>query len=327
MPRCARAARFAALEALCERGPRYGRCRERPGRGLSLPAHARTSPADDRRRADAHTTQNAARPRPYRLFYGLRRRGRIQRGAARELETVQGHYARLFERDAAAGGGQGAISSSPAWTTIPKRSKRWQEWVSEIPHHVSGAIRGWHHGRIRATRSARAREMLTKLVPALLDALAATADPDAAFAQFDRFLSRSAGRRAACSRCCSPIRIFCGSSRRLQGSAPRLADHLARSPATLDALLDADFFAALPSREKLDRALAQAIVSFRDYEGVLDAVRRFAREQIFRVGVRIDPGRRARRRRRSRLREYRRMRHRRSCSVPSRTSFRCRRAA
>jgi len=28
--------------------------------------------------------------------------------------------------------------------------------------HVSAAIRGWHHGRIRAMRSQRARELLTK---------------------------------------------------------------------------------------------------------------------------------------------------------------------
>ncbi len=39
---------------------------------------------------------------------------------------------------------------------------------------VANVIRGWHHGRIRATRSARARELLTTLMPALLDALAKT---------------------------------------------------------------------------------------------------------------------------------------------------------
>ena len=56
--------------------------------------------------------------------------------------------------------------------------------------HVSGAIRGWHHGRIRAMRSARARELLTKLT---------AGDPGGAgrrrpipmrpLTQFDRFLS------------------------------------------------------------------------------------------------------------------------------------------
>ena len=130
---------------------------------------------------------------------------------------------------------------------------------------------------------------MTKLVPALLDALAATADPDAAFAQFDLFLSRlPAGVQLFSLFFANPHLLELVAT--IAGSAPKLADHMARSPATLDALLDADFFAALPAREKLDRALAHAIVSFRNYEGVLDAVRRFAREQIFRVGVRIIQG-------------------------------------
>jgi glutamate-ammonia-ligase adenylyltransferase len=41
----------------------------------------------------------------------------------------------------------------------------------------------------RARSAARARELLTRLLPLILAALAATPDPDAAFAQFDRFLS------------------------------------------------------------------------------------------------------------------------------------------
>ena len=52
------------------------------------------------------------------------------------------------------------------------------------PPQVSQTIRGWHHGRMPATRSARARELLTALKPALLSALARTADPDTAFARF-----------------------------------------------------------------------------------------------------------------------------------------------
>ncbi len=156
-------------------------------------------------------------------------------------------------------------------------------------HHVADAIRGWHHGRIRATRSARARELLTKLVPVLLDALAATADPQAAFAQFDRFVSRlPAGVQLFSLFLANPqlLKLIAA----VAGSAPRLADHLARAPAVLDALLDPGFLGELPSRARLDRMLAEQLASARDYEGALDAARRFAREQNFRVGVQIIEG-------------------------------------
>jgi glutamate-ammonia-ligase adenylyltransferase len=154
------------------------------------------------------------------------------------------------------------------------------------PHHVAHAIRGWHHGRIRATRSARAREILTKLMPGLLDALAKTADPDAAFAQFDRFVSRLPGGVQLFS-------LFLANRHLLKlvsdicGSAPRLADHLARSPGVLDALMDRDFLTSLPSREQLDGLLRAQLSGADNFEAALDGARRFAREQIFRVGVQI----------------------------------------
>src|SRR6185437_4500171 len=114
-------------------------------------------------------------------------------------------------------------------------------------------------------------ELLTKLVPVLLPALAGTADPDAAFMQFDRFLTNlPAGVQLFSQLLARPE--FLQLIAAIVGSAPRLAQHLARAPATLDALIDADFLHSLPTREALDTA------------------RRFAREQIFRVGVQIIQG-------------------------------------
>src|SRR5262249_9200829 len=49
---------------------------------------------------------------------------------------------------------------------------------------VSQTIRGWHHGRIRAMRAERARELLTRLTPSLLRAFAQAGSPDDAFARF-----------------------------------------------------------------------------------------------------------------------------------------------
>ncbi|MBU6297334.1 MAG: bifunctional [glutamine synthetase] adenylyltransferase/[glutamine synthetase]-adenylyl-L-tyrosine phosphorylase [Alphaproteobacteria bacterium] len=205
-----------------------------------------------------------------------------------ELETVQSYYARLFERAAplAAAGG------SLVFTGVeddPETLDTLTRMGFCDPAHVSGAIRAWHHGRIRATRSPRARELLTKLVPPLLSALAATAAPDVAFAQFDRFLSNLPAGVQLFSLLLARselLRLIA----EIMGSAPRLADHLGRSPATLDVLLDPDFLGVLPARAALDRALHDQLARARDYEGKLDLVRRFAKEQIFRVGVQVIEG-------------------------------------
>ncbi|HEX3673142.1 MAG TPA: bifunctional [glutamine synthetase] adenylyltransferase/[glutamine synthetase]-adenylyl-L-tyrosine phosphorylase, partial [Rhizomicrobium sp.] len=207
---------------------------------------------------------------------------------ARTLATVQGHYARLFEQSAPLSAPKGSL----VFTGVEEDPETLATLTSlgfEDPRHVSAAIRGWHHGRIRATRSARAREILTKLMPVLLEALAATADPDAAFAQFDRFVTRlPAGVQLFSLFLANPqlLRRVAG----ICGSAPRLADHLARAPGVLDALLDPDFIGALPSRGELDGLLSAQIARAPDFESVLDVARRFANEQNFRVGVQIIEG-------------------------------------
>jgi glutamate-ammonia-ligase adenylyltransferase len=211
-------------------------------------------------------------------------------GAAlrKRLETVQGHYARLFERSEPLASAKGSL----VFTGVeddPETIETLKGLGFRDPSHVAGAIRAWHHGRIRATRSARARELLTRLVPPLLDALAATADPDIAFAQFDRFLSRLPAGVQLFSMLLANTQLL-KLIAEVAGSAPRIADHLARFPTVLDALIDPEFLGELPSRKRLDKLLAEQIAAASDYEGVLDAARRFAKEQIFRVGVQIIQG-------------------------------------
>jgi [glutamine synthetase] adenylyltransferase / [glutamine synthetase]-adenylyl-L-tyrosine phosphorylase len=207
---------------------------------------------------------------------------------ARTLATVQGHYARLFEQGAPLAAAKGSL----VFTGVeedPETLLTLTGMGFRDAKHASGAIRGWHHGRIRATRSARAREILTKLMPVLLEALAATADPDAAFAQFDRFVTRlPAGVQLFSLFLANPhlLKLVAG----ICGSAPRLADHLSRAPGVLDALLDPGFLGRLPSRENLDGMLADQFARAPDTETMLDAARRFAREQAFRVGVQIIEG-------------------------------------
>jgi glutamate-ammonia-ligase adenylyltransferase len=205
-----------------------------------------------------------------------------------QLHIVQGHYARLFEGSPDLGNAEGSL----VFTGVeddPETLATLKQMGFRDASHVANAVRGWHHGRIRATRSARARELLTRLMPALLDALSKTADPDAAFMQFDRFISNApAGVQLFSLFLARPelLRLVA----EIVGSAPRLAQHLSRFPATLDALMDADFLSKLPTRTELDRQFAATLSTAEDFERALEAARRFAKEQAFRVGVQVIEG-------------------------------------
>ena len=110
-------------------------------------------------------------------------------------------------------------------------------WAIANPSGVAALVRGWHHGHTRATRSERARELLTALMPALLAAFAKQRDPDAAIARLDGVLGRlAAGVQVlsllrAQSRRCSTASRACWARRR------SWRDHLARHTAALEGLL------------------------------------------------------------------------------------------
>ncbi len=200
------------------------------------------------------------------------------------LEAVQENYGKLFEQAPSLSARTGSLVFTGVEDDPETLSTLRRLGFSNVDH-IAHAIRGWHHGRIRATRSARARELLTKLVPLLLDALAGTVDADSAFAQFDRFVTRlPAGVQVFSLLLANPelMKVIAD----ICGAAPRFADHLAHAPKTLDVLLEPDFFSGVAERQQLETAVRTEL-SAAGYENKLDAARRFAREQTFRVGVQV----------------------------------------
>ncbi len=159
------------------------------------------------------------------------------------------------------------------------------------PAYVSQTIRGWHHGRIRAMRSERARELLTLLTPRLLRAFAGAGEPDQAFARFASFFAGlSAGVQVLALLDARPALLDLLA--RLLTLAPRLADALARRPALLDALIEPRFSVPLAQdamgRRRLD---IEALMADADsFETKLNAARRFHREEAFRIGVQVLEG-------------------------------------
>ena len=204
-----------------------------------------------------------------------------------ELRRVETHYAALFEH-APALGGPGSLVFTGA-EDHPDTLATLESLGFHEVRSVAATVRNWHHGRYRATRSARGRELLTTLVPALLTALGATAAPDTALANFDRFL---AGLAAGVQ----PFSLFRANPQLLDlvaeimGSAPRLAEHLSHRPDLFDAVLAADFFDSPPAAEGLRTELAERLGATHDFEGVLDAARRWAHERRFQTGVQLIEG-------------------------------------
>ncbi|MEM8647096.1 MAG: bifunctional [glutamine synthetase] adenylyltransferase/[glutamine synthetase]-adenylyl-L-tyrosine phosphorylase [Pseudomonadota bacterium] len=103
------------------------------------------------------------------------------------MRRVQSYYEGLFEGAEELSADEGSLSFTGV-ADDPDTLETLSRMGFRQPGEVSTIIRGWHHGRFPATRSERARELLTELMPHILQALSKSSDPDAAFITFDSFL-------------------------------------------------------------------------------------------------------------------------------------------
>jgi glutamate-ammonia-ligase adenylyltransferase len=203
----------------------------------------------------------------------------------RHLKRVEEHYARLFEEAPALSAGAGNLVFTGA-DHDPETLETIARLGFTDARGVSAIIRGWHHGRYRAMRSTRARELLTELTPTLLAEMAKARNPDAALLSFDRFLSRlPAGVQIFSLFHANPGLL--GLVAEIMGSAPRLAEQLAQHPLLLDAVLDGDFFRPLPGQAGLAADLGQRLGQSADFQDVLDITRRWCNDRKFQVGVQM----------------------------------------
>jgi glutamate-ammonia-ligase adenylyltransferase len=205
------------------------------------------------------------------------------------LTTVRDRYAALFEAAptlTAAGRGSLAFTGD---ADDPETLATLRELGYREPTDVTRTVRSWHFGRYAAMRSARARERLTEVTPALLAALAATDNADVALVAFDRFLSRlPAGVQLFSLLSSNPALLDLIAT--IMGTAPRLAETIIRRAHVLDTLIEPAFFGQLPDRQALQERLDQAFAESGSYEEILDRARVFGQEQWFLIGVRLLAG-------------------------------------
>jgi glutamate-ammonia-ligase adenylyltransferase len=200
------------------------------------------------------------------------------------LASVERHYAELFEQ-APTLAGPGNLVFTGA-DDDPETLRTLSRLGFAEPASVSALVRSWHHGRLRATRSERAREILTELVPELLRIFGATPHPDAALRRFDQFLAHlPAGVQLFSLFHANPGLLALVAE--IMAGAPQLAEHLAQRPALLDPVLTQGFFDPPPGRAELAAELDQVMTGVRDFEETLDRLRRWAGERRFQVGVQL----------------------------------------
>src|SRR5271163_4067386 len=230
-------------------------------------------------------------------FCGYARPDSFMKDVTHHLTRVEHHYARLFE-DAPA---LSVASGNLVFTGVvddPETLATLRALGFQRPEAAAETVRGWHFGRRAAVRSPRAREVLTELTPALLEAFAGSGDPDAALAAFDEALARMPASVELMSilRSNAALRELFGD---VLGAAPRLAQVIAARPHVLDAAIDpargVDFDLSFG-----DEAMGVRVETFvsqgRSLEDALNRARDFAAEEMFHIGLnllseRLDPDR------------------------------------
>jgi glutamate-ammonia-ligase adenylyltransferase len=221
-------------------------------------------------------------------FLGMSGREEFAAELTQHLLRVQTHYAHLFE-------------DAPVLAAISRRlvfpadadDRETLDTLAGMgfrqPLQASAHVRNWLAGGHRVLSPEVARADLAAVIPTLLDALGRTGQPDPAIVACDHFFAALPGsaRPLAAMRTHPDLVELLAV---IFGTAPRLAEIVARAPSLLDGLLDPAFFGAPPGEAQLTERLAAQLADAPNHEELLDRARRFGREQMVLIGVRVLSG-------------------------------------
>lgn len=219
------------------------------------------------------------------IFSGEQSASLFQRKLETVMQSVQRCYAALFEA-----GDDPQSDVGPLVFTGVEDHPGTLETLAGLGFSrgsdVSAAIRRWHTGAMRATRTERARILLTKLVPPLLTALSKAGAPDEAFFAFEGFLSRLPSGVQIFSLFLNNLDVF-DDLIRIMTISPYLGRELSRRFNFIERLIDNEWAAPPPDPATHDAACAKAASDARNYEQALNAVRRWAGEQKFQIAAQL----------------------------------------
>lgn len=200
--------------------------------------------------------------------------------------SVKKYYSRLFESEPSLTS-QTHYHGNLVFTGMeddPDTLSTLRKMGYKNPSQISAIIRGWHHGRRRATRSKKSREILTELMPTLLDAFAKSAYPDKAFTHFDSFLDRiPSGAQIFSLLQTHPDLLSIVSE--ILALYPYLIQQLNKNPSLLDYVIVPGFYDQLPSKNYMRRSLRDKLSHADDLEDALDITRDWTNDRRFRVAI------------------------------------------
>ena len=220
------------------------------------------------------------------LFMGLPDAATFARALLDRLARVRARYAAVFEvlpsplYDTTTGPGLDfrGDDPSPAATVAALRAMGFA-----APEHIVMRVRAWQTGHVRALRSARARELMDQMLPAVLTRIGRAPLPDATFARFDRFISaQPAGVQLLSLFQRNPSLMDRIAA--VLGASPRLADYLAANATALEGLLS-------PEDEDAPSALRRRLRDARGLEEAIELTSRAVRAEDFSVSVATMEGR------------------------------------
>ncbi len=201
------------------------------------------------------------------------------------LDEVRRRYDKLFAADEPAAAPVGRLVFTGV-ESDPDTIETLQGLGFRRAEDVAAKIRLWHAGGVRATKTTRARLLLTKLVPHLLEALSKAGDPDAAFFAFAAFLERLPAGVQVFSLLAANIGLF-DTLIRIMTISPFLGRELSRRVNFVEDLVQKGAAALLPPPSSYGALLEAFAQGAETYEQTLNLVRRWAGEQQFRVAVKL----------------------------------------
>jgi glutamate-ammonia-ligase adenylyltransferase len=129
------------------------------------------------------------------------------------------------------------------------------------------------------------RRQLADILPALLEAIGKTADPDLALNQWERWLASGVSRSAVLEYLRGAplmVDLVCA----IFGNSNSLASTLVRDPLLLYWLAQQKVLSTAPTKAGMERTVRQNLESVDATELKLDTLRRFRRREMLRIGVR-----------------------------------------
>jgi glutamate-ammonia-ligase adenylyltransferase len=172
---------------------------------------------------------------------------------------------------------------------LPANLDTLRDWLADLgfpdPDSAVRRVAEWRSGRPRSLRSAAAKRAFEGMLPALVRAIAKSADPMRALNQLADVVERLPSG-VNLYRLLEARPALTTLLARILAHAPALSDQLARRPELLDTLLDSSCFEPPPAAEKFAAILGQEIAG-RPYDVAIDRARRIINERRFALGVQL----------------------------------------